>query len=133
MGLAKSLWTFNVNGKTYKASLEPRVTLLDALRDSLDITSAKRVCDKAECGACTVLLNDKPVYACSMLAIEGQGKKITTVEVLDGKRQAASHPASLCRQRCFSMRLLHSRLRRGLQGDARQAPGSKSPTIFFTN
>jgi xanthine dehydrogenase YagT iron-sulfur-binding subunit len=81
-GPGKVPMTFNVNGKTYKASLEPRVTLLDALRDSLDITGAKRVCDKAECGACTVLLDDKPVYACSMLAIEGQGKKITTVEAL---------------------------------------------------
>jgi len=81
-GPGKVPMTFNVNGKTYKASLEPRVTLLDALRDSLDITGAKRVCDKAECGACTVLLDDKPVYACSMLAIEGQGKKVTTVEAL---------------------------------------------------
>jgi len=81
-GPGKVPMTFNVNGKTYKASLEPRVTLLDALRDSLDITGAKRVCDKAECGACTVLLDDKPVYACSMLAIGGQGKKITTVEAL---------------------------------------------------
>ena len=81
-GPGKVPMTFNVNGKTYKASLEPRVTLLDALRDSLDITSAKRVCDKAECGACTVLINDKAVYACSMLAIEAQGKKITTVEAL---------------------------------------------------
>ena len=81
-GPGKVPMSFNVNGKTYKASLEPRVTLLDALRDSLDITGAKRVCDKAECGACTVLLDDKPVYACSMLAIEGQGKKTTTVEAL---------------------------------------------------
>jgi xanthine dehydrogenase YagT iron-sulfur-binding subunit len=81
-GPGKVPMTFNVNGKTYKVSLEPRVTLLDALRDSLDITGAKRVCDKAECGACTVLLDDKPVYACSMLAIEGQGKKIATVEAL---------------------------------------------------
>lgn len=81
-GPGKVPMTFSVNGKTYKASLEPRVTLLDALRDSLDITGAKRVCDKAECGACTVLLDDKPVYACAMLAIEGQGKKITTVEAL---------------------------------------------------
>jgi len=81
-GPGKVPMTFNVNGKTYKASLEPRVTLLDALRDSLDITGAKRICDKAECGACTILLDDKPVYACSMLAIEGQGKKITTVEAL---------------------------------------------------
>jgi xanthine dehydrogenase YagT iron-sulfur-binding subunit len=81
-GPGKVPMTFKVNGKSYKATLEPRVTLLDALRDSLDITGAKRVCDKAECGACTVLLDDKSVYACSVLAIEAQGKKITTVEAL---------------------------------------------------
>jgi xanthine dehydrogenase YagT iron-sulfur-binding subunit len=73
---------FTVNGKKYKASLEPRVTLLDALRDSLDMTGAKRVCDRGECGACTVLMDDKAVYACSILAIEAQGKRITTVESL---------------------------------------------------
>jgi xanthine dehydrogenase YagT iron-sulfur-binding subunit len=81
-GPGKLPMAFNVNGKTYQANLEPRVTLLDALRDGLDITSVKRVCDKAECGACTVLLDGKAVYACSMLAIEGQGKKIMTVESL---------------------------------------------------
>ena len=86
-GPGKVPMELNVNGKTYKASLEPRVTLLDTLRDSLDITGAKRVCDKGECGACTVLLDNKPVYACSILAIEAQGKKITTVESFmeDGK------------------------------------------------
>jgi xanthine dehydrogenase YagT iron-sulfur-binding subunit len=81
-GPGKVPMEFSVNGKPYKASLEPRVTLLDALRDSLDITGAKRVCDKGECGACTVLLDDKIVYSCSMLALEAQGKKITTVESL---------------------------------------------------
>ncbi len=81
-GPGKVPMEFSVNGKPYKASLEPRVTLLDALRDSLDITGAKRVCDRGECGACTVLLDDKTVYACSILAIEAQGKKITTVESL---------------------------------------------------
>jgi xanthine dehydrogenase YagT iron-sulfur-binding subunit len=72
----------NINGQTYKASLEPRVTLLDALRDACDITGAKRVCDKAECGACTVLLDNKAVYACAILAIEAQRRTITTVESL---------------------------------------------------
>ena len=81
-GPGKVPMQFNVNGKGYKASLEPRVTLLDALRDTLDITGAKRVCDKAECGSCTVLLEDKAIYACSVLAIEAQNKKITTVEAL---------------------------------------------------
>jgi len=80
----------NVNGKSHKASLEPRVTLLDALRDTFDITGAKRVCDKAECGSCTVLVDNQPVYACSILAIEAQGKKITTVEAL--LEQGKLHP-----------------------------------------
>lgn len=71
-----------VNGQSHALELEPRVTLLDALRDDLEITGAKRVCDRAECGACTVLVDNKPVYACSVLAIEAQRKSITTVESL---------------------------------------------------
>jgi xanthine dehydrogenase YagT iron-sulfur-binding subunit len=71
-----------VNGKTYNAQLEPRVTLLDALRDSFDLTGAKRVCDRGTCGACTVLLDGKAVYSCSVLAIEAQRHRITTVEGL---------------------------------------------------
>ena len=69
--------------------VEPRVTLLDALRHDLDVTGAKRVCDRGTCGACTVLVDGKPVYACSMLAIDAQGRKITTVESLAG---SALHP-----------------------------------------
>jgi xanthine dehydrogenase YagT iron-sulfur-binding subunit len=72
--------TLNVNGKMLKFQLEPRVTLLDALRDHTDLTGAKRVCDRAECGACTVLMDGKPVYACSVLAIDAQNHKIETVE-----------------------------------------------------
>lgn len=86
-GPGKVPMTFTINGKTYRAELEPRVTLLDALRNEFDLTGAKRVCDRGTCGACTVLLDGKPVYACSVLAIEAQGKAITTVEGLmqDGK------------------------------------------------
>jgi len=69
-----------VNGKKHSLQLEPRVTVLDALRDELQITGAKRVCDRAECGSCTVLLDNKAVYACSVLAIDAQGKEITTIE-----------------------------------------------------
>lgn len=69
-----------INGTKHTLQLEPRVTLLDTLRDQLDITGAKRVCDRAECGACTVIMDGKAVYACSLLAIEAQGKPITTVE-----------------------------------------------------
>ena len=72
----------SVNGKKLSADLEPRVTLLDALREQFDLTGAKRVCDRGACGACTVLLDGKPVYACSVLAIDAQGAKITTIESL---------------------------------------------------
>ena len=71
-----------VNGKKLSAQLEPRVTLLDALRENFDLTGAKRVCDRGACGACTVLLDGKPVYACSILAIDAQGREITTIEAL---------------------------------------------------
>lgn len=74
--------TLRINGKLHKISLEPRVTLLDALRNYLDLTGAKKVCDRATCGACTVILDGKPVYSCSVLAIEAQGRDIMTVEGL---------------------------------------------------
>jgi xanthine dehydrogenase YagT iron-sulfur-binding subunit len=74
--------TLQVNGQSRPLKVEPRVTLLDALRNRLDITGPKKVCDRGTCGACTVLLDGKPVYACSMLAVEAQGRAITTVEGL---------------------------------------------------
>jgi xanthine dehydrogenase YagT iron-sulfur-binding subunit len=74
--------TLQINGQSRKLNVEPRVTLLDALRNRLDLTGAKKVCDRGTCGACTVLVDDKPVYSCSMLALEAEGRKITTVEGL---------------------------------------------------
>jgi xanthine dehydrogenase YagT iron-sulfur-binding subunit len=79
-GPGKTPITLIVNGRKYSAEVEPRVTLLDALRDNFDLTGAKRVCDRGECGACTVLLDERPVYACAVLAIDAQGHNITTVE-----------------------------------------------------
>src|SRR5580765_5562653 len=64
----------SINGKTHKLSVEPRVTLLDALRNRLDITGLKRVCDRGTCGACTAVVDGRTAYTCSMLAIEEQGK-----------------------------------------------------------
>jgi xanthine dehydrogenase YagT iron-sulfur-binding subunit len=81
-GPGKVKLTLNVNGQARTLEVEPRVTLLEALRHELDLTGAKRVCDRGTCGACTVLVDGKPVYACSLLAIEAQGKAITTVEAL---------------------------------------------------
>ena len=81
-GPGKVTVSLNVNGKKLSASLEPRVTLLDALRDQFELTGAKRVCDRGTCGACTVLLDGKTVYSCSVLAIDAQSYQITTVESL---------------------------------------------------
>ncbi len=71
-----------VNGREMSLNLEPRVTLLEALRVHLGLTGAKEACDRASCGACTVLLDELPVNACSLLAIEAQGCEITTIEGL---------------------------------------------------
>ncbi len=74
--------TLTVNGEKLKLMIEPRVTLLDALRNYSSLTGAKEGCDRATCGACTVLLGDTPIYSCQKLAIEAQGIEITTVEGL---------------------------------------------------
>lgn len=73
-----------INGKRRVAKVEPRTTLLNALRNNLDppITGPKLVCDMGTCGSCTVLLEGKPVYGCLLLAVDVAGKKITTVEGL---------------------------------------------------
>ena len=84
--------TLKINGAARKLSVEPRVTLLDALRNYLDITGAKKVCDRATCGACTVIVDGKAVYACTMLAIEAQGRDIQTIEGLAPDGQL--HPVS---------------------------------------
>src|SRR5262249_29624014 len=97
-----------VNGRRMNTSVEPRVTLLDALRNYLDVTGCKRVCDRGTCGACTVMLDGKPVYSCSMLALEAQGKAIRTAESLVGDKgqldavppasaRSAARPGGSCR------------------------------------
>jgi xanthine dehydrogenase YagT iron-sulfur-binding subunit len=74
--------TLTVNGKRLELRLEPRVTLLDALRHRADLTGNKRVCDRGACGACTMIVDGRTVYSCSTLAIEVQGKQIRTVDGL---------------------------------------------------
>jgi aerobic-type carbon monoxide dehydrogenase small subunit (CoxS/CutS family) len=74
--------TLRVNGKPLKLELEPRVTLLEALRNHSNLTGAKEVCDRGTCGACSVLLGDKLAYSCSVLAVDAQQHNITTIEGL---------------------------------------------------
>jgi xanthine dehydrogenase YagT iron-sulfur-binding subunit len=74
--------TLTINGRRHQLTVEPRVTLLDAMRMQLDITGPKRVCDRGACGACTVIIDGRTYYSCSMLAIEAQGKNIRTVDGL---------------------------------------------------
>jgi xanthine dehydrogenase YagT iron-sulfur-binding subunit len=72
----------NVNGKQIDLMIEPRVTLLDALRMRANLTGNKRGCDRGACGACTMIVDGRPVYSCSTLAIEVQGKQIRNVDGL---------------------------------------------------
>ncbi len=81
-------FTLSINGKPYRVNLEPRTTLCDALRNHLDFTAAKRVCDRGTCGACTVIMDGKAVYSCTVLAIDAQGRKIETLEGIS----PADHP-----------------------------------------
>ncbi|MBS3819624.1 (2Fe-2S)-binding protein [bacterium] len=71
-----------VNGKKHTLSVKPRDTLLDVLREKLNLTGPKRICNHGECGGCTVLLDAQPVYSCMFLAVRADGQKITTVEGL---------------------------------------------------
>ncbi|MBD2500029.1 2Fe-2S iron-sulfur cluster-binding protein [Anabaena azotica] len=74
--------TLNVNGKQQSLTIEPRVTLLDALRDRLGLVGSKKGCDHGQCGACTVLIDGERVYSCLALAVMQEGKEIVTIEGL---------------------------------------------------
>ena len=74
--------TLKVNGEEYEVSVPPNKTLLDVLRDRLGLLEVKCGCNEGGCGACTVLLNGKPIYSCLMLAVQAEGKAITTIRGL---------------------------------------------------
>ena len=72
----------NINGRDYSLSLEPRVTLLDALREHIGLAGTKKGCDRGQCGACTVLVDGRRINACLTLAVMHEGQRITTIEGL---------------------------------------------------
>jgi xanthine dehydrogenase YagT iron-sulfur-binding subunit len=82
--------TLRVNGVDHQLRLDPRVTLLDALRDALGLTGTKKGCDQGACGACTVLLDGKRVVSCLMLAAQADGREVTTIEGLS--QDGGLHP-----------------------------------------
>ena len=79
-----------VNGEAYDVQVEPRHTLLKVLREELGLTGTKKGCDVGDCGACTVLMDGKPVNSCLVLAVEVNGQEITTIEGLE--RDGKLHP-----------------------------------------
>lgn len=79
---AKTRIQLTVNGSRHSVDVEDRWTLVEVLRDQLDLTGTKIGCDRSECGACTVIMNGKPVYSCSQLAVWADGAQVTTVEGL---------------------------------------------------
>jgi len=79
-----------INGRAQALNVEPRMTLLDAVRNKLDLTGSKRVCDHGSCGACTMIVDGRAIYSCSTLAIDTQGKNVRTIESL--MQGTALHP-----------------------------------------
>jgi xanthine dehydrogenase YagT iron-sulfur-binding subunit len=80
-----------VDGQERTCEIEPRSTLLDTLRNRLDVTGPKRVCDRASCGACTTIVDGHPVYSCTTLAIACQGKSIDTLHGFDAGERGVPH------------------------------------------
>src|SRR5579884_1892694 len=80
--MAKQLMTFHVNGETMQVAASPTKTLLEVLREELDLTGTKHGCELGECGACAVLIDGQPQISCLILAVEAQGHEITTIEGL---------------------------------------------------
>src|SRR3954470_20601448 len=83
--------TLKVNGEERSCTVEPRSTLLDTLRNRLDVTGPKRVCDRASCGACTAIVDGAAVYSCTMLAVSCKGKTIETLESFETGEKGVPH------------------------------------------
>jgi aerobic-type carbon monoxide dehydrogenase small subunit (CoxS/CutS family) len=108
--ISRATIKLDINNKMYEVEVEPRTTLLSVLRDGfdtsgnrVDLTGAKLICDRGECGGCTVQVDGKSAYSCMMLAIDAQGAKITTVEgIADGdqlhpvQEAFVQHDALMC-------------------------------------
>ena len=81
-GIREAVIVTEINGKKYRLAVKSHWTLLDVLRREVGLTGTKKTCDRSSCGACTVIMDGKAIYACSLLAIEADKRKITTIEAL---------------------------------------------------
>ena len=81
--------TLNVNGTDYPLEIDPHLSLLKAVRDEIGFTGSKEGCDDSECGACMMLLDGRPVNSCSYLALQAEGREVSTVEGLSGAEDLA--------------------------------------------
>ena len=101
--------TVRVNGRAVRAVVHPRTTLLDWLREEVGLTGTKKGCNEGACGTCTVLVDGRRMNGCLTLAVQCDGREVTTVEGLADGRRAEPGPAGLPRPRRLPVRLLHPR------------------------
>ena len=126
---ARTAISLTVNGVSHRIDVEDRWTLVELLRDQLDLTGTKIGCDRSECGACTVLLNGQPVYACCQLAVWADGADVQTVEGLaHNGRLHRSKPIDHNAPQCGHARPTHDGHRPAQHGpQARRGAGATSP------
>ena len=115
--------TLRVNGEDVEVSFAPYKTLLEVLREDLDLTGTKHGCELGECGACAVLVDGQPLLSCLKLALECEGRAIETIEGLAAGPGTASAAGGVCRSRRLAVRLLHA----GGPDDGQGAARPRSP------
>ena len=129
-GVGERLITLNVNGQQRRVDVMKQETLAWTLRYKLGLTGTKLGCDRAECGSCTVLIDDVPHYSCSVLTHTVRGRKVVTIEGLAKRRRnAAPGTAGRHRRTGLSVRVLHVRLHYGYSGIPENQSQSHAPGI----
>ena len=118
----KTQLALTVNGEATDVAFDSYKTLLEVLREDLNLCGTKHGCELGECGACAVLLDGQPVLSCLVLGVECAGRDVVTVEGLVGGRTAASAAGRVRRSRRRAVRLLHAGVPRHRQGAARREP-----------
>ena len=113
---------FTINGKKKVAEIEPRLLLADLIRRGVGLTGTHRGCDTTNCGACTVLVDGRAIKSCTMLAVQVDGREVTTVEGLATRERAAPAPGGVPAGARAAVRVLHAGHDAGRQGPARPQP-----------